>query len=139
MFTPRIMVIIMSKMAHFCNFCQWQQKISHSLGKMFKYIWKIWLGSFKKCYGATISKLLGVVIYIKMNSFFSSVLWALPVDIFHFCISRTTKFRSPLCIMFWSVKYTFTYLNITLSKFWTKMSFFYDKFANFWYVTYECS
>ena len=38
--------------------------------------------------------------------------WALSVGIFHFCISRTSKPSSmgslPRCIMFWSVKYTFT-------------------------------
>ena len=33
MFTPIVMVIMVSKMAHFCNFRGRQQKISHSLGK----------------------------------------------------------------------------------------------------------
>ena len=33
MFTPRVMVIRMSKIAHFCVFCWWQQKISTSFGK----------------------------------------------------------------------------------------------------------
>ena len=47
----------------------------------------------------------------QMILFFSSTLWALSVSIFHFCIWRPSKFNSmgsPLCIMFWSVKYTFT-------------------------------
>ena len=30
----------------------------------------------------------------KMNPFFSSTLWALSVDIFHFCISRPSKLNS---------------------------------------------
>ena len=42
---------------------------------------------------------------------FPITLQALSVGIFHFCISRPSKFSSirfPLFIMFWSVKYTFT-------------------------------
>ena len=27
----------------FCTFCWWQEKLSHSLGKIFKCIWKIWV------------------------------------------------------------------------------------------------
>ena len=38
-FTRRVIVIRMSKMTpFFCIFCWWRQKISHSLGKIFKYI-----------------------------------------------------------------------------------------------------
>ena len=47
----------------------------------------------------------------QMTPFFSSTLWALSVGTFHFCIARPSKcssLRSPLCILFWSVKYTFT-------------------------------
>ena len=55
MFTPWVMVIKMSKMAHFCIFYWRQQKTSHSLGKTFKCTWKIfeffqkivWLISFR--------------------------------------------------------------------------------------------
>ena len=32
-------------------FCWWQQKISHSMGKIFRWIWKILSSSFRKCYG----------------------------------------------------------------------------------------
>ena len=49
-FSPWIVVIKMSKMAHFCIFCWWQPKINHSLGKIFKCIWKIFLSPFRKCY-----------------------------------------------------------------------------------------
>ena len=34
----------------FCILCWWQQKTSHSLGKIFKCIWKISFSSFSKCY-----------------------------------------------------------------------------------------
>ena len=43
MFTPRVMVIKMLKMAHFCVFCWRHQNISHTLGKMFKCTWKMLL------------------------------------------------------------------------------------------------
>ena len=51
MFPPGVMVIKMSKMAHFLYFCWQQQKFSHSLGKTFKCTWKIFLSSFRKWYG----------------------------------------------------------------------------------------
>ena len=44
-------------------------------------------------------------------------LWAPSVLIFHFCISRSSKFNfmgSPLCIMFWSLK---SHLDIKYSRF----------------------
>ena len=47
----------------------------------------------------------------QMTPFFSSAPRALSVGIFHFCISRPSKFsfvESPSCIMFWSIKYIFT-------------------------------
>ena len=47
----------------------------------------------------------------KMTLFFSSTLWFLSVIVFHFCVSRPSKFnfcRVSLCIMFWSVKYQLT-------------------------------
>ena len=47
----------------------------------------------------------------QMTPFFSSALRDLSVGIFHFSISRPSKFsyvESPSCIMFWSVKYIFT-------------------------------
>ena len=49
MFTPRVMVINMSKWLVFCIFYWWQQKISHNLGKICKCIWKILFRSFRKC------------------------------------------------------------------------------------------
>ena len=47
----------------------------------------------------------------QMTPFSSSFLQALPVDIFCFCISKTSKLNimgSVLCNMCWPVKYTFT-------------------------------
>ena len=42
---------------YFCIFCWWQQKINHSLGKIFKCVWKILFSSFRKCYGVFVSEL----------------------------------------------------------------------------------
>ena len=66
--------------------------------------------------------------------FFSSNFSPLSDSIFHFCISRPSKFSSmgsPLWNMFWSVKYTFTYQR---SHFQAYISFFYIKFAKFLYI-----
>ena len=48
----------------------------------------------------------------------SPALWALSVGIFPFCISITSNFNSMkfcLCIMFWSIKYTFTCQDVTFN------------------------
>ena len=50
MFTPRVMVFEMSKTAHCLYFLLIKPKISHSLGKIFKWTWKILLGSCRKWY-----------------------------------------------------------------------------------------
>ena len=47
MFTPRVMVFKISNMAIFLCFLL----ISHSLGNIFKYTWKILLNSSRKWYG----------------------------------------------------------------------------------------
>ena len=57
MFTPRVMVIKMSKMAFLCTFCWIQQKNSPSLGNIFKCIWKVLFGPFRKWYGLCTSEL----------------------------------------------------------------------------------
>ena len=49
-FALRIMVINISKIAHFMFFFRWQPKNSPSLGKIFKYNWKS-LSLFRKWYG----------------------------------------------------------------------------------------
>ena len=54
-FTPRVMVIKMSKMDLFCIFCRWH--ISHSLGKMIKCIRKILVSFFRKRYRSLGSEL----------------------------------------------------------------------------------
>ena len=62
-FSPKVMVVNMSKITIFCIFCWLQQKIGHSLSKAFQYIAKILLNSFRKSYRwlarwlATISKM----------------------------------------------------------------------------------
>ena len=50
MFTPRVMIIKMSKMAHLSYSLLVKANINHSLGKMFKCTWKILLSSFRKWY-----------------------------------------------------------------------------------------
>ena len=49
MFTSRVMVIKIPIVAHVLYIVLWQHKISHTLGKIFKCIWKILLSSFRKC------------------------------------------------------------------------------------------
>ena len=50
MLTPRVIVIKLSKMAHFLYFLLLEAKNSHSLGKIFTCIWKTLFSSFRKCY-----------------------------------------------------------------------------------------
>ena len=58
MFTPRVMVIKMSKMAYFLFFLLTTDKrISHSFDKIFQSILKILFRSFRKCYGLWHSEL----------------------------------------------------------------------------------
>ena len=57
MFTPRVIVIKMSKMAHFLYFLLMAAKTSHNLRKVFGCIWKILLSSIRKCYGLLGSEL----------------------------------------------------------------------------------
>ena len=45
------------KWSVFIIFCWWQQKTTHSLGEIFKCIWKILFRSFRKCYGLLSSEL----------------------------------------------------------------------------------
>ena len=56
MFTQLAMVVKMSKIGQFCIFCWCQQK-SHSLGKIFTWIWKILFRYIRKCYGLLNSEL----------------------------------------------------------------------------------
>ena len=51
MFTPRVMVIKMSQMTNFLYFWLRTTKISPSLGKILKRIWKLLFSSIRKCYG----------------------------------------------------------------------------------------
>ena len=105
MVTPGVMVIKISKLAHFfCISCWMQQKIGHSLGKMFKYILKILFRFFRKCYGLLRSELslawfqplkiqgFGIFLLTQLGFFYSPPLQALSVGTFHFCFSRPPKF-----------------------------------------------
>ena len=51
MFTSKVMVIRMSKMAHLMYFLLNTEKNRPSLGKIFKCIWKVLFGPFTKYYG----------------------------------------------------------------------------------------
>ena len=81
MFTSGFLVIKMSKMAYFCIF--WQQKVSHSLEKMFTCISNILFRSFKECYEVLDCELpLARFQYLKIQSFilfelFQQVFWYL--------------------------------------------------------------
>ena len=75
-----IMVIKMSKMAHFLCFLLMPAKLSYSLKKIFTCIWKILFGSFRKCYGLLDSELPLAryqLLKIQVHYFFvdSAVFW----------------------------------------------------------------
>ena len=55
--TPRIMVIKMSKMAHFMYFLLYTAKYQSQFGQDFKCIWKVLFGPSRKCYGLYTSEL----------------------------------------------------------------------------------
>ena len=57
MFPSKVMVIKFQKCLIFCIFYWYQQKISHSLEKIFRCISKIFFSSFRKCYGFLDSEL----------------------------------------------------------------------------------
>ena len=57
MFTPRVLSFKCQKWLIFCIFCWEQQKISHSLKKVLKCIWKILFSSFRKCHQLLVSEL----------------------------------------------------------------------------------
>ena len=68
---------------------------------------------------------------------FSFSPWTLTVGIFHFCISRPSKFSLfgfLLCIIFWSVKYT-CMSKMKFPSLLRQISFFYIQFANDWNIT----
>ena len=77
---------------------------------------------------------LGVnMITRQMILFFSSTLWALSVGIFHFCISRPSKFTSvespPLHYgLFFRIQIYMPKMGLSIDI------FFYIKYADFWYI-----
>ena len=75
----------------------------------------------------------------QMTPFSASTLWALSVGIFHFCISRPSKFSSmgslpPLHYVLVS-KIQIYMPKMTISILLTCISFFYKKLSNFCYIT----
>ena len=54
---PELWSLKCQKWLIFCIFCWCQQKIRHSLEKIFACIWKILFSSFRKCYGLLDSEL----------------------------------------------------------------------------------
>ena len=69
----------------------------------------------------------------KMTPIFSSTPQALSVGIFHFCISRPSKFSPPLHFALFC-KMQIYMPKMTLSPLLTWISFLYIKFANFLYI-----
>ena len=75
MFTPKVMVIRMSKMAHLMYFLLNTEKNRPSLGKIFKCIWKVLFGPFTKYYGLWSSVLpLANCQHLKIQDFTSPLL-----------------------------------------------------------------
>ena len=75
MFTSKVMVIRMSKMAHLMYFLLNTEKNRPSLGKIFKCIWKVLFGPFTKYYGLWSSVLpLANCLYLKIQDFTSPLL-----------------------------------------------------------------
>ena len=78
---------------------------------------------------------LGVnMITRKMTLFFSSILWVLSVSILYLWISGTLKFNSN-CIMFWSVKYTFTCQRWHFQACYNRFTFSTSNLLFFWHMT----
>ena len=75
MFTPKVVVIRMSKMAHFIYFLLNTEKNRPCLGKIFKCIWKVLFGPFTKYYGLWSSDLPLVNFqHLKIQDFTSPLL-----------------------------------------------------------------
>ena len=85
MFTSKVMVIRMSKMAHLMYFLLNTEKNRPSLGKIFKCIWKVLFGPFTKYYGLWSSDLpLANCQHLKIQNFTSPLLTQLSFFNFSF-------------------------------------------------------
>ena len=85
MFTSKVMVIRMSKMAHLMYFLLNTKKNRHSFGKVFKCIWNVLFGSFAKYYGLWSSDLpLSYCQDLKIKDFTSPLLNQHFFLLFHF-------------------------------------------------------
>ena len=82
----------------FCIFCWLQQKISTSLGKIFRCIWKVLFSSFRKCYGLLGSELpLARCQHLKIQCFGILLLSQhFFFDISSHNISQTVKSKAPI-------------------------------------------
>ena len=84
MFTSKVMVIRMSKMAYLMYFLLNTEKNRPSLGKIFKCIWKVLFGPFTKYYGLWSSDLTANCQNLKIQDFISPLLTQHLFFIFHF-------------------------------------------------------
>ena len=103
MFTPWVKGIKMQKWLIFCIFWWWQQKISHSLGKIFNCIWKVLLSSFRKCSKLLDSELpLATCQSLKIQIFGIFVLTQQFFDISTLDISQSVTSKPFYHIFFWN-------------------------------------
>ena len=68
----------------------------------------------------------------QMDPYFSFTLWYLPASIFHFSISRPSKFNfmgPSFCIIFWSAKCTFTCQKSYFQSCWHKYPFLHKNYS----------
>ena len=84
MFTSKVMVIRMSKMAYLMYFLLNTEKNRPSLGKIFKCIWKVLFGPFTKYYGLWSSDLTANCQNLKIQDFTSPLLTQHLFFIFYF-------------------------------------------------------
>ena len=96
-FTSKVMVIRMSKMAHLMYFLLNTEKNRPSLGKIFKCIWKVLFDPFTKYYGLWSSDLpLTNCQHLKIQDFTSSLL-TFCFFVFHFLMFLPTISHEQLC------------------------------------------
>ena len=96
LFTTKVMIIRMSKKwLIFHIFCRVQQKLSPSLGKIFKYILKVLFSTFTKYHGSWSSELpLARCRHLKIQDFDIPLLTQYIFDISTFNVSRTVKSKA---------------------------------------------
>ena len=104
----------------FCIFCWWQQKNNHKKRAIFDVLMTLTLNIN--------------MITRWITSFFSSTFWALSIVVFHFKTFKIQFYVLPLLSYVLVCKMHISITKMTLSKLLTKISVFYIKFANVWYI-----